>query len=156
MAAIGRIPEVAYPTVIAARAACRSQLAPTIKVAIHNLALAIAWARRRSLAFPNPRAAVATVAAAADRSLVVADRMRAVRRLGLVRAIHIPEVARNRQLLADRIPVVVDRMRAVRKLGLVRATHRLEAVHSPMAYHIHHKLPAAMAADQAVVSLAVA
>ena len=95
---------------------------------------------------------MATVAAAADRSLVVADRMRAVRRLGLVRAIHTPEVARNRQLLADRIPVVVDRM---------RATHRLEAVHnpvvhSPMAYHSRHKLPAAMATDQAVVGLAVA
>ena len=93
------------------------------------------------------------MAAAADHSPVVVDRMRAVRRLGPGQVIHKPEVAaRNRQLLVDRIHRLV-----------VRATHRLEVavrnlaevVHSPMACHIRHKLPAAMVADQAAAGLAV-
>ena len=77
--------------------------------------------------------------------------MRAVRRLGPGQVIHKPEVAaRNRQLLADHIHKLV-----------VRANHRLEVavrnlvVHSPLACHTHHKLPAAMAADQAEAGLAV-
>ena len=116
--------------------------------------MAVAWARYRSLAFPNHQVAAVAVAAA-DRTPVVVDRMLAVRRLGLVRVSHKPEVTRNRQLLVDHILRRLELERAIHKLVVVDR-NLVEVVHSPMACRSHHKLQVVMAVDQAAADLAMA